>query len=134
MQIDVAELSELVLDNAAFLLAHRRCAAVQMIASQHPVDARRRRYRVAPLTQDGVDLVAVHAALAAGNNLRLDALRWLAPLTPFGAATARQQSRAALHIAVVILAEGLRAGSVVAVEIPHSTELRRPASLHRLVF
>ena len=101
-----------------------------MIASQHPVDARRRRYRVAPLTQDGVDLVAVHAALAAGNNLRLDALRWLAPLTPFGAATARQQSRfiAALQIAVVILAEGLRAGSVVAIEIPNPPDsFERPA-------
>src|SRR5262249_61977122 len=120
MQIDVAELSELVLDNAAFLLAHRRCAAVQMIASQHPVDARRRRYRVAPLTQDGMDLVAVHAALAAGNNLRLDALRWLAPLTPFWAAPARQQIRfsAALQIAVVIPAEGLRASFMVAVGNP----------------
>jgi hypothetical protein len=33
MQIDVAEFPELVLDNAAFLLAHRRRATVQLMAS-----------------------------------------------------------------------------------------------------
>ena len=40
MQVDVAQFAELVLDNAAFLLAHRRRAAVQMIAFQDPVDRR----------------------------------------------------------------------------------------------
>ncbi|MEH2494755.1 hypothetical protein V1294_001234 [Bradyrhizobium sp. AZCC 1678] len=134
MQIDVAELSELVLDNAAFLLAHRRRAAVQPIACQHPIDGRGRGYRVAPLAQDGMDLVAVHTLLPACNDLRLDAL-WLAPFPPFGSTAARQQICliAALQIAVVILAERLRAGSVVAVEIPNPLEQLRPARLYRLV-
>src|SRR6185503_21042818 len=114
MQIDVAQLPELVLDNAAFLLAHRRRAAVQSIASQHPVDRYGRRYRVALLTQDGRNLVAVHPSLAVGDDLRLDPFRF-APFPPFGPAPARQQVRflTALQIAVVILAERLLAGSVV---------------------
>ncbi len=89
MQIDVAEFAELVLDDAAFLLAHGRRAAVQMIALQHPVDRRGRRYRVAPLAQGGMDLVAVHAPLATGDDLGLDAFR-LAPLPPFRPAALRQ--------------------------------------------
>src|SRR5207248_10696629 len=135
MQIDVAELPELVLDNAAFLLAHRRRAAVQSIARQHPIDGRGRRYRVAPLAQDGMDLIAVHALLPASNDLRLDALR-LAPFPPLRSAAARQQIglTPALQIAVVILTERLRAGSVVAVEIPNPLEQLRPAGLYRLIF
>ena len=134
MQIDVAQFPELVLDNATFLLAHRRRAAVQPVAFQHPVDRRGRGYRVALLAQDGMDLVAVHAPLAMGDDLGLDAFR-LAPFPPFRAAPARQQVRllAALQIAVVILAERLRAGSVMPVEVADPLEQRRSASLHRLI-
>jgi hypothetical protein len=42
MQIDVAQFPELVLDNAALLLAHRLSAAVQVIAFQDPIDGRGR--------------------------------------------------------------------------------------------
>ena len=134
MQIDVAELPEFVLDNAAFLLTHRQRTAVQLIASQHPVDRHRRRYRVASFPQDGMDLIAVHPPLAVGDDLSLDPFR-LTPFPPFWAASARQKVRliAALQIAIVILAEGLRAGPVVAVEIPNSLEqlaIARPSPLH----
>src|SRR5262245_19544589 len=81
-----------------------------------------------------MDLIAVHAPLAVGNDLGLDPLR-LAPVPPFGAAAARQQICliAALQIAVVILAKGLRAGPVVAGEIPDPLEQLRSPGLHRLV-
>src|SRR6185503_2947413 len=123
MQIDVAQLPELVLDNAAFLLAHRRRAAVQSMASQHPVDRYGRRYRVALLTQDRMNLVAVHPPLAMGDDLRLDPFR-LAPFPPFGPAPARQQLRflTTLQVAIVILAERLRAGPMVAVEVADPLE------------
>src|SRR5438105_13856319 len=135
MQVDVAKVPALVLDNATFLLEHRRRAAVQSISCQHPIDGRGRWYRVAPLAQDGMDLVAVHALLPACNDLRLDALRF-APFPPLWSAAARQQICLipALQIAVVILAERLRAGSVMAVEIPNPLEQLRPAGLHRLIF
>src|SRR5437660_2472170 len=82
-----------------------------------------------------MDLVAVHALLPACNDLRLDALRF-APFPPLWSAAARQQICLipALQIAVVILAERLRAGSVMAVEIPNPLEQLRPAGLHRLIF
>ena len=78
---------------------------------------------IAPLAQSRVDLVAVHAARAAGDDLGLDALRF-APLAPFRPAALRQQVglRAALQIPVVILPERLRAGAVMAVEITHPVE------------
>ena len=128
MQVDVAELPELVLDNATLLLAHRRRAAVQSIARQHPIDGRGRAYRLATLAQDRMNLIAIHAFLAAADDRRLDAL-WFAPFPPLWPAPARQQICliAALQIAVVVLAERLRAGSVVAVEIPHTLERRRLA-------
>src|SRR5205823_2545447 len=134
MQIDVAQLPELVLDNAALLLAHRRRAAVQSISCQHPIDGRGRGYRVAPLAQDGMDLIAVHALLPACNDLCLDARRF-APFPPLWSAAARQQICLipALEVGVVVLAERLRAGSVVAVEIPNPIEQLRPAALHRLI-
>src|SRR5438552_17598283 len=82
-----------------------------------------------------MDLVAVHALLPACNDLRLDALRF-APFPPLWSAAARQQICLipALQIAVVILAERLRAGSVMAVEIPDPLEHLRSAGLHRLIF
>ena len=40
----------------------------------------------------------------------------------------------ASQIAVVVLPESLRAGSVMTVEIAHFAERLRPASLHRLIF
>src|SRR5438552_18052302 len=82
-----------------------------------------------------MDLVAVHALLPACNDLRLDALRF-APFPPLWSAAARQQICLipALQIAVVILAERLRAGSVMAVEIPNPLEHLRSAGLHRLIF
>src|SRR5262249_38335420 len=69
------------------------------------------------------------------DDLGLDPLR-LAPLTPFGTAATRQQVCfiATLQIAIVVLAEGLRAGPVVAVEVPDPLEQLRPTGLHRLVF
>src|SRR4029453_9841297 len=135
MQVDVAQLPEFVLDNAAFLLTHRRRAAVRLVAPQHPVDRDRRRYRVALLTQGGMNLVAVHPPLAMGDDLRLDSFR-LAPVPPFGPAPAWQQVRllTALQIAVVILAERLRAGPMVAVEVADPLEQRGSTSFHRLIF
>src|SRR5437868_2741821 len=58
------------------------------------------------------------------------------PFPPLWSAAARQQICLipALQIAVVILAERLRAGSVVAVEISNPLEQLRPPSLHRLIF
>src|SRR6185437_3764087 len=82
VQVDMAEFADLVLDNATFFLAHGRGAAVQLMALEDPIDGRRRRYRIAPLAQGGVDLIAVHAPLAAGDDLGLDALR-LTALPPF---------------------------------------------------
>src|SRR5687768_10620652 len=134
MQINVAQFPELVLDNAASLLTHRRCAAVQPVASQHPIDRDRRRHCLTLLTQDRMDLVAVHSPLAMGDNLRLDPFR-LPPFLPFGSAPAGQQIYLvpALQIAIVILAERLRARPVMTVEVAHPLEQRRSASLHRLV-
>ncbi|WP_164937439.1 hypothetical protein [Bradyrhizobium guangxiense] len=134
MQIDVAQLSELVLDNTAFLLTHRRRTAVQAIAFQHPVDRDRRRYRVVRFAQDGMNLITVHPPLAMGDDLRLDPFR-LASSPPFRPAPPRQQVRflAALQIAIVILAERLRAGPVVPVKVADPLEQRRSASLHRLI-
>lgn len=43
------------------------------VTSANPVDGRRRRYGVAPFAQGGMDLVAVHVALAASDDLGLDA-------------------------------------------------------------
>src|SRR5215208_552892 len=82
-----------------------------------------------------MDLVAVHPALATGNDLELDPFR-LASFPPLGAAPARQQVGfvAALQVAIVVLAEGLRAGPVVAVEIPNPLEHLGPAGFHSLVF
>jgi len=40
MQVNVAQFAKFVLDNAAFLLAHRRGAAVQLISLQDPIDGR----------------------------------------------------------------------------------------------
>ena len=82
-----------------------------------------------------MDLVAVHAPLAAGDDLGLDAFRF-APLPPLRPAALRQQVSllAAPQIAVVILPERLRAGPVMAVEIPDPAERFRPAGLHRLIF
>src|SRR5206468_2388576 len=82
-----------------------------------------------------MDLIAVHAAPTAGDDLSLDPLR-LTPLAPFGTAPTRQKVRfiTALQVAIVILAEGLRAGPVVAVEISDPLEQLRPPSLHRLIF
>src|SRR3954447_20699425 len=135
MQIDVAQFPEFVLDNATFLLTHCRRAAVQLIASQHPADRDGRGYRVALLAEDGMDLVAVHPPLAMGDDLRLDPFR-LTSFPPFGPAPARQQVSllTALQIAIVILAERLRAGPVVSVEVADPLEQRRPAGLHRLIF
>src|SRR5690554_4358198 len=81
-----------------------------------------------------MDLVAVHAALPADDDLRLDAFR-LAPLAPFRPAPLRQQIglRAALQIAVVVLPEGLRAGAVVAVEVAHPPKGLGTSGLHLLV-
>ncbi len=134
MQIDVAQLPELVLDNTAFLLTHRRRAAVQLVAPQHPVDRDRRRYRVARLAQDGMNLITVHPPLAVGDDLRLDPFR-LAPFSPFGATTPWQQIHflATLQIPIVIFAERLRAGPVMPVEVADPLEQRRSASLHRLI-
>src|SRR6185369_9658360 len=66
---------------------------------------------------------------------RLDPFR-LTSFPPFGPAPARQQVSllTALQIAIVILAERLRAGPVVSVEVADPLELRRPAGLHRLIF
>src|SRR6478609_2461798 len=104
----MAELADLVLDNATFLLTHGRRAPVELMPFEDPVDGRGRRYRIAPLAQGRVDLVAVHASLPAGHDLGLDALR-LAPFAPFWTAALRQQVRfrAAPQVAVVVLPEGL---------------------------
>src|SRR6201995_5756991 len=130
----MAEFADLVLDNATFLLTHGRRASVQLIAFEDPVDGRGRRYRISPLAQGSVNLIAVHAALAAGDDLRLDAFR-LAPLPPFRPAALRQQVRlgAATQIAVVVLPEGLGTGAVVLIELPDAAERRRPAGLHSLI-
>ena len=82
-----------------------------------------------------MDLVPVHPPLAVGDDLGIDPFGDT-PIAPFGSAAARQQIRliTALQIAIVILAEGLRAGPVVAVEIPDPLEQLRPAGFHRLIF
>jgi hypothetical protein len=81
-----------------------------------------------------MNLITVHTPLAMGDDLRLDPFR-LAPLPPLRTAPPRQQIcfLAALQIAIVILAERLRAGPVVPVEVADPLEQRRSASLHRLV-
>src|SRR5882757_2841847 len=82
-----------------------------------------------------MDLISVHPPLTAGDDLGLDTLRFT-PFAPLRPAALRQQVGlcAALQIAVVILPEGLRAGSVMTVEIPDPTERFRSTSLHRLIF
>src|SRR3954454_339159 len=81
-----------------------------------------------------MDLIAVHALLPAGNDLRLDALRF-PPFPPSRPPPPRQQVCliAALQISIIILAERLRAGPVVAVEIPNPLERRRLAGLDRFI-
>src|SRR6185312_10648238 len=105
------------------------------MALQHPVNRRWRGYPVTAFPQGRMDLVAVHPALALGDELDLDAFR-LAPFPPFGAPPAGQQIGfvPAAQIAIVIFAEGLRARPMVRVEVPDTLEHRRPAGLHRFVF
>jgi hypothetical protein len=81
-----------------------------------------------------MDLVAVHAAPAQRDDLGLEAFR-LVPLPPFGAAAARQKIalRSALQVPIVILAEGLRAGAVVAIKVANPLERLRSARFDRLV-
>src|SRR3954452_18009082 len=127
----MAELADLVLDNATFLLTHGRGAAVELIAFEDAVDGRGRRYRISSFAQGGVDLVSVHAPLPVGDDLRLDAFRFV-PLTPFRPAPLRQQVRlrtAASQVAIVVFPEGLRAGVVMPIEIPHPAKCRRSAGL-----
>jgi hypothetical protein len=76
-----------------------------------------------------MDLVAVHPSLALGHDVGLDPLR-LAPFPPLRPTPARQQIRfiATLQVAIVVLAERLRAGSMVAVKSPtRSNRSDRPA-------
>src|SRR5580698_10415846 len=82
-----------------------------------------------------MDFIAVHSLLTASNDLGFDAFR-LAPFAPFRPAALRQQVslRATPLVAVVIFPERLRAGAMMTVEIPDTTERLRPASLNRLVF
>src|SRR6185437_279730 len=135
VQVDMAEFADLVLDNTTFFLAHGRGTAVHLMTFEDPVDGRRRRYCIAPLAQVGMDLIAVHAPPPAGDDLGLDALR-LTALPPFRPAALRQQVgiRPAGQVSVVILAERLRAGAVMAVEIPDPPERRRSTRFHCLIF
>ena len=73
-----------------------------------------------------MDLVAVHAAAAAGDDLGLDAFRF-APLAPLRPAALRQEVslRAAPQVPVIILPERLRTGSVMTVKIPDPLERLR---------
>src|SRR6478735_8449753 len=59
-----------------------------------------------------------------------------APLTPFRPAPLRQQVRlrtAAPQVAIVVFPEGLRAGVVMPIEIPHPAKCRRSAGLDLLI-
>src|SRR6201991_5349748 len=124
----MAHLAEHGLDDPALFLDHRLGLAVQAVLFEPAVDGGGRwhgRYILARFPQDGVDLVAVEAAGAAGQDLGLDAVG-IAGLAPFWPAPLRQQVslRSPLHVAVVILAEGLRAGAMVPVELAHPPERR----------
>ncbi|MGO1078697.1 hypothetical protein [Inquilinus sp. CA228] len=107
----MAHLAEHGFDDPAFFLDHGLGLAVQAVLPEPAVDGggrRQGRYILARLPQDGMDLVAVEAAVAAGQDLGLDAGR-VAAFAPFRSAPLRQQVllRATLQIAVVILPEGL---------------------------
>ena len=125
----------LVFDDLAFFLDHGAALAVEPSLPQPPVDRRGRRWNGNRLLQGREDLVAVEALAALRQDLGVDPRR-LAALAPFRPAPARRQilRRAALQIAVVISAEGLKAGAVVAVERADAGKMRRPPRLHRLLF
>ena len=73
------------------------------------------------------------AAAKRGSGINLG---FLAPLTPFRPAPLRQQVRlrtAAPQVAIVVFPEGLRAGVVMPIEIPHPAKCRRSAGLDLLI-